>query len=684
MSINLSHFGLALNVSNIGLNSRCFRPPNWPPPADWVCIEDKEGNAVSRYGEPIWDFTPWCGKTYTFNFGDGPKVSVRSSVIDPANAELLRQLVAWRAWGPRAAASVLTLIGFAKKIRRIIKICSENKILASDLWRYPAVIDKVAQRLAPSDFNQIIAELERLRDARSLLGFELLDGAGIRRLKAAQPRHDREQTEYIPPRIWNYVVTRVAECIDDYLSYQEKLEACFEFCTTAYEKNDVVGHRERNGTTDRNPFQAIPCDRTGARSGVIYHGVFADTAQQFGIKDVLERWAGCLDSGSSIKRFSSYLFVVRFAALVEIAAFTLMRINEAISIRLNCLLWHDDTVFGRIPLIRAETTKTDPDDNGLWVTSPRVERAVNTLRSIAKMRLTSAGLWSENGNPDLITPDLEPWSPHHRRWVNTPGLKPHTRSLVDVIRLCPQLFDLLKLTITVDDLKVAKAVCPTINPEKFQVGKPWRLAWHQFRRTGAVNMFASGEISDSSIQLQMKHLTRWQPLYYGRGNTALHLNDSARVLLVNAQYEAMGRQLAEVHTDRFVSPYGVEHKSKLLASANGGEPVNLISEGDALHYEKAARKHLTNFRLTVLGGCMKNGQCDGDCVSSVGDCAGGDGEAPCVNVLFDRNRAEANQIRLDGVVKQLDMTSSDTPRYRHLEQEKRGLENYFAYIRTAA
>lgn len=197
-------------------------------------------------------------------------------------------------------------------------------------------------------------------------------------------------------------------------------------------------------------------------------------------------------------------------------------------------------------------------------------------------------------------------------------------------------------------------------------------------------MFASGEISDSSMQLQMKHLTRWQPLYYGRGNTALHLNDAARVLLVNAQYEAMGRQLAQVHTDRFVSPYGDEHKANLLAPANSGEPVNLISEGDVKHYEKAARKHLTNFRLTVLGGCMKNGQCDGDCVSSVGDCAGGDGEAPCVNVLFDRNRAVANQTRLEGVIKQLEITPPDTPRYRFLELEKRGLENYFAYIRKAA
>lgn len=41
-----------------------------------------------------------------FNFGDGPRLNARSPVIDPANADLLRLLVAWRNWGPRAAQSV--------------------------------------------------------------------------------------------------------------------------------------------------------------------------------------------------------------------------------------------------------------------------------------------------------------------------------------------------------------------------------------------------------------------------------------------------------------------------------------------------------------------------------------------------------------------------------------------------
>jgi len=680
VSINLSHFGLGIDTSFVGPSARSFRPPSWPPPKDWVCIEDKEGNPVTRYGDPVWNLTPWVGKTTTFNFGDGPKRNANSAVIDPDNAEILRQLVTWRAWGPRAAPGVATLIQYAIQFRQIIRICSDNKVLASDLWRYPAVIEQLAQTLPSSAYNIIVAELERLRDVRDFLGFQLLDAAGVQYLKAAQPDHQKEQTAYIPPRIWNYVVKRVAECTQDYLAHQAQIEGCFAFCVNAYIQNDAVEYRERTGKTTANPFHNPPPDYTGVRSVITYFGPFAETAQRFGIKELLERWGNGIQD---IRAFTSYLQIVRCAALADIAAYTLMRIEEVSSIRWNCLTSHDDPVFGRISLIQAETTKTDPDDQGLWITSPSVEPAIKTIQSIAKMRLSSAGQWSENSNPALITAALEPWKTGMASKIQA-GVTPHISSLGELIRKYPKLFDLAELTITGDDLKIAKAVSPSLNVEQFQVGKPWPLAWHQFRRTGAVNMFASGAISDSSIQLQMKHLTRWQPLYYGRGNTALHLNDSARVLLVNAQYEAMGRHLAEVHTDRFVSPYGDDHKAKLLAPANGGEPVNLISDGDAQHYEKAARKHQMNFRATPLGGCMKNGQCDGDCVSSVGDCAGGDGKAPCINVLFDRSREDANQKRLQGVVKQLEMTPLDTPRYRFLEQEKRGLENYFAYIRKAA
>lgn len=682
-NIDLSLFGLGVDLPHVTPSSVTFRPPSWPPEKGWVWVEDRDGKPVSRFGDPIIDLTPWVGKATTFAFGDGPKKRANSVVLDLANADLLRILFAWRGWGPGAvrAPDHKSLLWFAGNMRTILVVCSQNGILASALSRYPAVIDQVAKRLPKSEYNKIIAELDRLRDYRDLLGFELLDQAGIARLKILQPHHNVEQTEYIPPRIWTYIVTRVAECTRDYNEHREAIEACFAYCVEAYESNGVLQFRNKTGRSDRSPFGKVPKDRTGKRSGITYLGPFADTAQRFGIKDLLEKWAGSCEGGRSISAFSNYFQLIQHASMIDLVAFTLMRIEEAASVRWDCLVWHDDPIFGRIPLIQGETTKTDPDDAGLWITSPSITPTIEALQSIAKMRLTSARQWRDGDNPRLINGAMEPWGTGKiSRDLN---LRPHVRALAENVKKHPLLFDPRQITLTKEDLKIARSVCPTLNREQFQVGKPWHLAWHQFRRTGGVNMFASGDISDSSVQLQMKHLTRSQPLYYGRGNTALHLNNTVRALLVNAFYEGMGRDLQAMRTDRFVSPYGEEHKARMFAPANDGKPVNLLSEADAHHFEKVFREHRIGGRLTVLGGCMKNGPCDGDCVTSVGGCAGVDGEKPCANVLFDRTRAPANQKRLEAIRMQLSQTPPDTPRYRFLLQEQRGLENYFVYIKAA-
>lgn len=678
-NIDLSQFGLGVTVPFIGTDSECFRPPSWPPPKDWVWVRDKSGNAVSRYGDQILDLTPWARKTSKFNFGDGPKIRKHSPVIDPANADLLRRIIAWRGWGPRPVRAVQSLISLGAMYRPLIEVCSQSGILASDLSRYPAVIDRVAKALTPGTYAEAIAEFDRARDARDFLGFELLSREAIARLRTLAPVYEPEQTEYIPPRIWTYIVVRVAECMKDYAEHQEAIEACFAFCVSAYKRNRPENNRART------PFQF---KRGKVRTFADYEllGPFEMTAERFGIRELIERWVGDIGYKQKlgIRGFSKYLSLVQYAGLIDIVAFTLMRRDEATCVRWNCLTWHEDPIFGRIPLIQGETTKTDPDNNALWITSPSLEPSIRALQSVAKMRLSGADRWRDDDNPVLLTKAIEPWVRTKKKQKGKAFNMGRARALSDVVKKdFPLLFNHQQLTITQDDLKIARAVCPTLNRERYQVGKPWIPAWHQFRRTGAVNMFASGEISDSSMQLQMKHLTRAQPLYYGRGNTTLHLNNEVRGTLVNAQYEATARELVAMHTDRFVSPHGDKHKARLLAPINNGEPVNLISEADAKHYENVYREHRIGGRLTVLGACMKNGPCDGDCVSSVGDCAGGDGKAPCNHVLFDRTRAPVNQKRLEAVRLQLAQTLPDSPRHRHLQQEVRGLENYFGYITRA-
>lgn len=678
MSI-MSEWGLQLDAPSSEGTDCTFRPPSWPPPRDWPCITDAKGTVVARWGDSIWPLWPWTGTQASINFGDGPKLNSRSPVIDQRNADILRLIITWRGWGPRGVKSPATLLNIAKQFRKIIAVCSSHKIIASDLSRHPRIIDEVAKAISASQFENILSELERLRGARDTLGFELLDRSSLRRLKAAQPEHNCQQTEYIPPRIWTYLVNRFSSCVADYIKYRHEIESCFKFAVDAYEDN---GAWSRNSPNERrlnfrHPFQSALNGKTGRRIGATYYGPFRETAIKFGIADVLERWIGS-PSILGIHSFTTYLNTVQYAALGDILSFTLMRCTEGGSLRSDCLIWHEDEIFGRVPLIKGETTKTDPDPNALWITSPSVAPSIDALRSIARLRLNCLSQPKSVDAHYLLNRAFEPWS---RPENGNSFIRPRILTLNMVIAANPRLLDLGQITVTDDDLRLARAVTPTLDVSTFQSGKPWRFTWHQLRRTGAVNVLASGDVSDSSLQFELKHLSRMMSLYYGRGNSSLQLSDKARELLVSTQYETMGRALIDVQSNRFISPYGDEQKARLLgATAHDPSEIVLISENDAQHYERAARNRQINFRRTVLGACMKNSPCEGDCISSIGDCAGGNGKSCCINVLFDRNQAEANKLRLEGIVEELAMTAPDTPRYRHLEQERRGLENYFVHI----
>ncbi|WP_143707384.1 hypothetical protein [Uliginosibacterium sp. TH139] len=679
MTLSLDHFGLAIPGLPATPESRSYRPPSWPPPKDWICIEDENGNEVSRWGDPVWDLSPWGGKRKLLNFGDGVKINRKSPSIDPLNADDLRLVFSWRIWGPRGAVNLGSAVeNFFKPVRKIFELCSREGILARDLMRHPRVFDAAIALISKSKYTQLVAELDRLIDARDFLGFVVVDRSGIRRLESCNPRHFQDQTPYIPPRIWSYQVTRLKSCLDEYLLHQKKIEECFRFCSDAYRNN--MG---RDGGVSRHqaPFQSHP-DRTGKYSKIVFYGPFPLTAERYGLDGLLKNWVSGYSSTSTIQSFSAYLNLVQYAGLAYLINFSLMRVSEGASIRTDALVWEECDTVGRVLMIKGETTKTDQDSDALWVVSPGVEIAILAMKSIAALRASFPGASAE-GCPYLMDWSSEPWvgGVGRRRSHKVRSVRPHVRPYGEIQRLCRKLFDPKHMIVTEDDLKLARAVTPTLDPDRYKVGSPWPLAWHQLRRTGAVNMFASGMVSDASIQFQLKHLTRAMPLYYGRGNFSLRLNEETRLILVAAQYEVMGRELASLHSSRYLSPHGDEHKLRIVSAAGITESVNLIEEGTAQRYEKAARKGKISFRRTPLGACMNSGRCDsGDCVESVGDCAGNSDTSPCAHVLFDRTRASSNQARLKGVKALLADTPVDSPRYRALEQERRGLENYFAYI----
>lgn len=672
MKLQLAEMGLGIRADWITPTSPAFRPSTWPPPRDWPVSIDRDGKVLSRWSDPIWDLTPIAGTTFKLNFGDGPECL--TDPLDPANADVLRLIVTWRMWGPRAVRAAGTLQASFTMVRAVVALCSRNGILVCDLMRFPKVFEQVPAALAPSRHETTVTEFHRLYDAREALGFTIVDLDGLKRLVAATPDHETVQTPYIPPRIWVYQVDRLRECVTDFLAHREQVEACFKFCLDAYATNfgSLAQALQQGKDSDKGPFT----EHSKIRSGCVYRGPFEETASRFELTNLLRKWLGAEPGKLSVRQLSAYLNLVTVAGLAYVANFTLQRKEEVASLRCSCLIWEQDEKLGRVPIICGETTKTDPDSDARWVASPSVDVAIQALSAIARLRMSSdacnplvAPTVSDQEDPYLFSAPSEPWGSGK---VTAYQVRRELDSLAEIIRHYPCLFDMDQMRLSSDDLKTARQLTPNLPIDKFAIGIAWPLGWHQYRRTSAVNMFASGLISDSSMQQQMKHCSRLMPLYYGRGYTRLHLNENVEASIIAAMYEALAKQLLTAMEDRFVSPHSEERKQALV--------VNIITAKETKTLAGWAKGGKVNFREHRLGGCMKAGVCEYGGVESVARCAGGDGGKPCSDVIFDRDKEPQVRMDLQRISAEMALLPEDSPRYRSLLADCRGMENYLNVI----
>jgi hypothetical protein len=672
MSVNVEHLGLGIDSPVVTPAAANFRPPTWPPPPDFPVVLDAQSNVVSRYSDPQWDMSLWAGLPLTLNFGDGPQIKGRPS-ISPANANLLRQIAAWWLYGPKALRRPQTLINYFTLMRAPFILCTNAGITASNLTRFPAVADQLPNVLSPSGAETTLALLHAIYEERDQLGFTLLDRAGLARLEAALPTHEARQTPYIPPRIWTYQVNRIRAFLDDFHAHREGIEACFHFILDAYSRHSGSPSEASSGkSSPRGPFSEQETSNGGVKRPVL---PFWMTAERFGIRELLERW--CLDPGQSIEAlsvriFSTYCTMVSELGIAYLLNFSLMRIGEAWNLRADCLDTEQDDQFGLIYVLRGETTKTDPDSDARWVTSPSAKVAVDAMICVARLRMVCAKADADTSitdleilNPYLVLRSHEPWVSGRCRTSMPLSVRPPYPSYVEVISAYPNLFDMEQLRITEADLQIARLINPDLDGNKFAVGMIWLLAWHQVRRTGAVNMQASGVVSDETLQYQLKHVTRAMALYYGQGYSRLALNDEARILYVRTIYEVLGKEFASLVSDRFASPYGDKRKSEIL---------KLVDPTDHKKLTALARSGKVSWRETLLGGCTKRDPCPYGGVDNIAHCCGGNTGAPCVNVLYDREKLpELHQ--LSRVISSRMADALEGSPYRaSLEAQQRALE----------
>lgn len=670
--MNVDLLSLKIAAPHSRVNVANDRLTCWPPNDDFPIAVSSEGRIVSRYRDSKWDLSAYATRRITLNFGDGRR-GTSVSPISRGNALLLRQIVAWWMYGNRNLIKPLSLKADFSHIRPLFVLCSENDITASDLSRYPKVADQLVTRIPHGNANRAFRLLEELYGVGEELGFLLLDKEGLRRLEAALPSHVSRQTPYIPPRIWQYQIHRLQAFLDDFHAHSEAIEACYNFCLDAYAKNfGSLTHACGAGRdSSLSPFNGA-----SNRHKVLRLGAFSDIARRFGIADLLARWS--LPPGTALNRdhnitlFGKYFTQVGFVGTAYLLNFSGMRIAEALSLRTDCLEVEHDQRFGAIHLLRGQTTKTIDDDDALWVTSPSAKSAVQAMACVARMRMVAATAsplvpttLEDCGNPYLVLRAYEPWASLKLAQAQL-SVRPSTFFYHKWPYVVPNLFDPTELRLTQDDLDFACLINPTLDRNRFKIGREWPLAWHQLRRTLAVNMASSGLVSDASIQVQFKHASRAMSLYYMQGYTRRRLNQSVRDEHIRSVYEMLGEKMARLFSDHHVSPLGTAHKANILKA---------IDPAEHRYLRVKAKQGLIAYRETLLGSCLQREPCPYGGIDNVAHCGGGIDGSPCPSALFDRTKRAAIEALDRAIASRLTEAPPGTPLRSSLQAQQRSVEN---------
>ncbi|MBH3426875.1 hypothetical protein [Pseudomonas alkylphenolica] len=666
-----NRMALGLNLPFVNTKSPNYRPKTWPPSDNFPVVIDANGLVVSHYGDDIWDLSPWAGRSLRLNFVEYNR---GRSKLSANSSKMAKLIAAWWLWGPRPVNNAGTLKSRFTHLLPIFKLCSEHDVNIESLYRHPDIVDKVASYFSSSHGEAALILLHNLFEQRSEFGHVILDRESLRRLSSAIPAHEGSQTAYIPPRIWLYQVNRLREFLNDYQKVSVGISNCYNECIALYEgKFGSLDALYTNGSDSR--------DLEG--SGFVRNfGHFTDYAIKHGIYENLKKWIvgpNAPKEKCTISSLGSYMTLASKVGVAYLLNFSLMRIDEAWRLRSDCLKIEKDPQLGPIYTISGITTKTINDPDARWITSPSVALATSTLAHVAKLRTITASKRSgisipldQQSNPQHHLRQYEPWARGNgmdKQFTTRPSYSSYS----SVLKSYPLLFSEDEIRINELDLEYARLLTPSLD-NSYAIGKPWPFAWHQLRRTGSVNMQASGLVSDASLQYQLKHVTRAMSLYYGRGFSKVNLDSVAYSTYLKAMYEVLGKEITRLLSPRFVSPHGDIRKAQIL---------KIVTTTEANKLASAAKKGAVSWRETLAGGCTKRGHCSLGGADTLVHCGGGHGKGACTDALYDQDRIPQLMELHDFIDDRLAEVPRGSPYHNSLELQRVAVINILDTLRIS-
>jgi hypothetical protein len=161
---------------------------------------------------------------------------------------------------------------------------------------------------------------------------------------------------------------------------------------------------------------------------------------------------------------------------------------------------------------------------------------------------------------------------------------------------------------------------------KYKVGKPWKIASHQFRRTMAVFGAQSQVLDIPELKRLLTHLTESMSVYYQRGCSAGGYNMKLKSPeLANDFKNAMNDAQWISYLNEVL--YSTEklhggHGKRVTPRSKADDPNRIIYRQTAEETMQKAKKGLISYQRTPLGGCASSKPCNERAHGNFANCFG--------------------------------------------------------------
>ena len=584
------------------------------PDDDFVLCRDRNGTFTAIYGADRWDFNPYrlsAKKVPVLRFGAIFETSGSDQNALISEIKYLLFCLIYYVGKGRVGKFSASSIGryyyllsdaarfcYEQRNKPMVGVLSMQQLLTTPTY-LAAYILKVGHRKAfskefPALLNNLIAV------GQDCLGYRVVSAAELH----FGERSRDNQHPVIPTRIYIEIINRSADLLETLYSKADMLELFLrEYSDWLYGREYKQQTRFGGGRKHRRP-------------------TFKEAIKKYGLHEVLIGDFAC----SNRKNLSYSLLSMQFLLKCIIHLYTGMRDQETMRLRRECLasevIIHEakdgNGVVrdreGMVSIISTTTKFEGYRKEESWLATEEVVKAVKVAKAISN---GLSGLYKsdeEHGSLLFLNPAVVFRSKSERGVGSL--IKANVRT------------DWLD-SITINDADFMELVQSDQardffgNP-KFQVGLPWPLTSHQFRRSLAFYASSSGFVSLPSLKVQFKHMTIQMSRYYRNGF------DQLKTIFGYYDYDKDEFVLPKSHVAlEFQMAMPIAVANQILADVLGTDTPLFGGTGSYMEKQKKRLKngevHVEEireetiskvkageiyYRPTLLGGCTKVGRCD--------------------------------------------------------------------------